>query len=68
MEHTCHIVICIIYMLLCYGFGTGIDSLLYTMNSDKSRNVVIVVSSIFFLVGYIVGLYILIYLIFNILA
>jgi hypothetical protein len=68
MEHMCHIVICIIYIILCYAIGTGIDSLLYTVRSDRNKKLLIGVSSVFLLVGYIIGLYILIYLILNILA
>jgi hypothetical protein len=68
MEHACHIVISIIYMILCYIIGTGIDGLLYTVHSDRNRNLLMGVSSVILLVGYIIGIYILIYLILNILA
>jgi hypothetical protein len=68
MEHACHIVMSIIYMILCYIIGTGIDGLLYNVRSDRNRNLLIGVSSVFLLVGYMVGIYILIYLILNILA
>ena len=68
MEHACHIVMSIIYMILCYIIGTGIDSLLYTVRSDRNKKLLMGVSSVFLLVGYMVGIYILIYLILNILA
>ena len=68
MEQACHILICIIYIILCYAVGTGIDSLLYTVTSDRKRNVLIAISSLFLLVGYMTGIYVLFYLLYNILA
>jgi hypothetical protein len=68
MEHACHIVISIIYMILCYIIGTGIDSLLYIVRSDRNKKLLVGASSLFLLVGYMIGIYILIYLIINILA
>ncbi len=68
MEHICHIILCVTYIILCYAIGTWIDTLLYTVQSDKARRVIVIMSSMFLLVGYMVGIYILIYLIYNILA
>ena len=68
MEHACHIVISIIYMILCYIIGTGIDGLLYTVRSDRNKKLLMGVSSVILLVGYIISIYTLIYLILNVLA
>jgi hypothetical protein len=62
MEHGCHIVVCIMYILICYILGTGIDSLLYTAASDKVRKIMILLSTAFLVTGYIISVYILIYL------
>ncbi len=66
MEHACHIVVCMMYILICYILGTGIDSLLYIAASDKVRKIMILLSSAFLVTGYIICLYILIYLLINV--
>lgn len=68
MEHVCHILICITYLILCYTIGTGIDSLLYIVRSNRNKKVLVGMSSVFLLIGYVIGLYLLIYLLFNVLA
>jgi len=68
MEHACHIVMCIIYMILCYAIGTGIDSLLYIVRSDRNKKILVGMSSVVLLIGYLVSIYVLIYFIYNVLA
>ena len=66
MEHACHIVVCMMYILICYILGTGIDSLLYIAASDKVRKIMILLSTAFLVTGYIISIYILIYLLINV--
>jgi hypothetical protein len=68
MEHVCHIVICTIYIILCYAIGTGIDSLLYIVRSDRNKKILVGISSVVLLIGYLVSIYVLIYFIYNVLA
>jgi hypothetical protein len=68
MEHVCHILICITYLILCYTIGAGIDSLLYIVRSDRNKKILVGMSSVFLLIGYVIGLYLLIYFIYNVLA
>lgn len=66
MEHACHIVVCIMYILIFYITGTGIDSLLYYAASDKMKKILFLLSTAFLIAGYIMCVYILIYLLFNV--
>jgi hypothetical protein len=66
MEHACHLLVCMMYILIFYILGTGIDSLLYYAASDKVKRMLIILSTACLIAGYILCMYILIYLLFNV--
>jgi len=68
MVYVGHILVCIMYMIIFYALGMLSDTLLYYVISDRAKKVAIALSSMFFLIGYGVSIYVLIYIIYNILG